>query len=394
MKGIVFFLLLLTTLTAGGLLYFYDPGFVEITWLGYEAQFTVVVGIVLFLFLLLIFILFIRVFLWLIGMPLRWFSFFKRSQQKKAKNELLELLCSFEGDNLIEALHHQKKAAPHLSKDPFFLWVSGNTYEKAEQPLEAEKHYMALTTQPSTAFLGLKGQTRAALHRRDFKLAYTLLCQMDKLMPTSRWVLKHLLALTREKKDFKEAEDLVLRLEDLGYFSSAQSTKQIAHLQYQQAIQPDISQTQKEALVRQANYLDPSLKEAAELFAQILKDQGHKAHALNVLEATWQLAPAQKLGDLYLVISEPSDEVTAYQVAEKLVKKNKENSESLLFLSRIALKAKLWGEARSHLMQLLKQNPSPEAYGLFASLELEEHHNWQAALKWLEDGLQFSQHIS
>ncbi len=388
MKWILFILVLALALSSLGLLSLQDPGIVEIVWLGYDIQLTALLAFLIFLFVLLIIILFGCGISWLLGMPVKWFSFFQRSRKRKAEFELLELLSSYEAETFSGALPHQKKGAHNFTDNPFFLWVSGNAFERAENHLEAEKCFMALTKNSSTTFLGLKGQIRAAIHRGDLKSAYDLLKHAEKFSPTSPWVLKHLLALTREHKKWEKAETLILRLEDLGYLTPEQSKKQIAFVQYQQSLQPKISLAQKEVFLRQAHSLDPSLAEATMVLAPLLQKQGHITYALTALEATWSLNPTQILGDLYLKIAEPRDDMSAFQEAQTLVKNNPQHAESLLFLARMALNAKLWGEARVFLTELLKQNPTTHVYQLLSRLELEEKHNWKDALKWLEEGLQ------
>lgn len=393
MKGLIFILVLIAALFVLGLLALQDPGTVEIIWLGYEVQITALLALLFLLFVLILLILLGSVVSWFLGIPIRWLSFFRRAQSRKAELELVELLSSYEAETFSGAIQHQKKAAHHYSDNPFFLWASGNTFEKAEKHFDAEKCFMALTKNPSTTFLGLKGQIRAALHRGDVRSAFDLLKLAEKAVPTSPWVLKHLLALTREKKDFEEAETLIERLEDLGYLTSEQSKKQTAFVQYQRALQPKVSLEQKEMFLRQAHYLDPSLAEATTVLAPLLHKQGHVTYALTALEATWSLNPTQILGDLYLKIVEPKNDMNAFQEAQTLVKANPQHPESLFFLARIALHAKLWGEARANLSELLKQNPTAEAYQLMSHLELEEKHDWKAALKWLEEGIEAPRHI-
>src|ERR1700722_4728408 len=342
MKWIVFLLFFSVAIVSLALLSIQDPGAIVIAWLGYEVKLTVVMVLLCLLLFFFILILLGRVLSWLLGAPLRWLTFFRRSQELKAKQELLELLSFYEAEEFTNALHHQKKAAQHLSSSPFFLWISGNAFEKAEKPFEAEKCYIDLTKDPAAAFLGFKGQIRAALHRGDFSSAYNLLHHAEKLASTSPWVLKHFLALAREQKNFEKAESLIFHLEDLGYLPADQSKKQRAKLHYQQALQPETLQDKKEILLRQSHLLDPSFTEATETLAPLLQEQGHTTYALNIIEATWNLSPTQALGDLYLQMSLPQDDVEAYQIAKNLVKKNRKNPESLLFLARTALKAKLW----------------------------------------------------
>lgn len=388
MKWIFFFFLLVFGLT--GLLHWYlqDPGHIAITWLGYEIQLSVVVAFFTFLFVVLSFLLSKHILTRVTELPSLYFSFLRKSREKKAKDEMIELLTSLEAEDFLRALSHQKKATLSLSLDPLFLWFSGNAFEKANKLLESEQCYLDLTKNPLTAFLGLKGQICSALQRGDYKLAGTLLDKTEKLIPTSPWVLKHLLALAREQKDYKKAEELILKLEDLDYFSSEQSKKQIAYLQYLDALQTEASPSQKEAFLRQAHYLDPYLVEATENLAVLLSEKGNKKEALHVIETTWRLTPNRSLGNLYVKISKPKGDIEAYQAASQLMMQKSKSSESLLFLAETALKAKLWGEARNHLKELIKLDPRAKVYKHLAALELEENQNSNAALSWLYQSFQ------
>jgi HemY protein len=306
---------------------------------------------------------------------------------------LIDFLTSYEAESFEEALQHQKKVAEELQNNPLFLWISGNAFEKIDQNFEAEKYFVDLTKNPHTIFLGLKGRIRSALHREDFKTAYDLLKHALKILPRSPWVLKHLLAVVRKQKNFEETESLILRMEDLGFLTPEQSKQQVAYVQYQQALEPKTSREQKEVFLRQAHFLDPSLTGATEMLAEILQEQGHITYALNAIEETWLLTSTQKLADLYLEIVSPQDDLTRFQEAQKLVKENPKHPESLLLLGRTALQAKLWGEARTFLADLLKHRPTADVYQLLARLELEEKQEWKSALQWCEEGLQAPRHI-
>lgn len=259
MKWALTFLFSIIVVGIISLIFIYEPGHIVLTWLGYEAQFSVFLAFFLLLFSLSIIAFFRWAIIWLLAMPNKWLSCLKRSQKEKANNELLKLLVSYESEEIETALDHQRKASTDLSLNPFFLWLSGNVFEKSEKYLEAERYFVDLIKNPSTIFLGLKGQIRAALHRGDFLQAYDLLKRAEKVAPTSPWVLKHLLALARQQNKWEEAEVLTLRLEDLGYLTSEQSKKQIAQSQYQQSLESKTSVEQKEAFLRQVHDLDPSL---------------------------------------------------------------------------------------------------------------------------------------
>lgn len=393
MKWILFFLFLIIGTSSLGLLYLKDPGFIEIIWFGYEVQLTAVLAFLILFSVFFFFILFVWGVSWFVRMPYRCFAFFKRSQQRKAEDTFIELLTASEAETFDVALYQQKKVYKEYQDSPIFLWISAHLFEKAEQHFEAEKCFIDLTKNPFTAFLGLKGCIHSAIHRSDFKTANDLLKRIVKVFPTSPWVLKTRLSLARLGKNFEETETLILRLEDLGYLPAEQSKHQVAYVQYQQALEPKTSSEQKEVFLRQAHFLDPGLAQATELLAALLHEQGHTTYALNAIEATWRLNPTQKLADLYLKISAPRDDLSKFQEAQQLIKENPNHLESLLLLSRIAIDAQLWGEARTFLSSLLKEKPTADAYQLLARLELKEKQDWKAALVWLEKGLQAPRHV-
>ena len=384
MKNLSLFFFFTFLFAAIAFWYLQDPGHIGITWLGYEIQLSVAVGIATLLLSLFLLSLVGKMILWLLGIPFRFFTFLQDHQKKEAWNQLLEQLTSLEAENFSEALQHQKKIGTGLENDPFFLWISANTLEKTGKSYEAETLFSKLT---DASFLGLKGRIRLALERGDQASARTLLEQADKLQPCSPWVLKHLLALTYEDRNFGKAKELIKKEEDLKILPPAQAKKQLAHLCYLEASQSDLSLEKKEALLKEAHSLDPRLSEAAESLAQILVQKGQGRDALRVLEATWCVNPAQPLGDLYLTLSAPKSGIDAYQAATRLVKKASHLPESLLFLAQTALNARLWGESRAQLTLLHMQHPTAEVYGLLATLELEENQNLKAAIGWLEKGI-------
>jgi HemY protein len=390
MKWTILLVILLGLILSLGLLSVQDPGNVSIIWLGYEVRFTVVVGFCLLLIFLFLFNLLFGFLSWLFGGPFKWFSFFTHAQERKTKRQLLDFISSFEAETYTDALKKQQKIARRLSTNPIFIWFSGLAFEKAEKHLEAEMYFMDLIKNPASAFLGLKGHIRSAFHRQDTISAYDLLHRIRKLAPTSPWVLKHLLAVTREQQKFEESEALICRLEDLGYISPDESKKQLAHLFYQKALSPKTDDSQKETLLKQACSLNPRSIEASYAYALLLKEKGQDSNGLKLLEGAWYLNPHQKVGDLYLEIASPKNPIDVYQIAKKLTKNNASNPETLLFLARKAIEANLWGEARSHLMELLKakEKPTARVYQLLANLEIAEHKDVKAAFKWLQEGIE------
>ncbi len=387
MKWVFLFLFVLLTSVFLGVFITEYPGYVQIYWFNYEIRVSAIIFTLLLLFLFIAFYAFSRILSKLFTIR----SLF--SNKDKKDQIIVKLFLAFQAEQEKEAVSLQKKWSKVFKNDPLFLWISGRIFEKANDHLAAEQCFLELSKNPSTLFLGLKGLIRAALHRGDRNQAYDFLKRAQEISSSSPWILKHLLALTRQKKKYEEEEVLILQLEDLGCITPEQSKKQIAQSQYEQALNPKVSDTQKEAFLRQAHYLDASHVKATEALVPLLISQGEKTYARTVIEETWVEAPCQSLGDLYLNIDKPKNELAAFEKAQELISHNPDHNESLLFFALKALDAKLWGEARKALLKLIVKNPTADAFQLCARLELEGNKDEKTALKWLEEGLKAPRHV-
>lgn len=217
MKWTLFFFLFFLIFAFIGVGYLQDPGSVQIVWLGFDIQLSVVVAIVILLMAILIFSL-VKVFLsWIFGIPLKWLSFLKGDKLKQHQTDLLDLYITLEAENYALLLEKQEKAKPSLKQDPLFLWILGNAFANEDKVVEAEQCFVELTHHPAASFLGLKGQIREAIRRGDTRLTGDFLDRAERLAPTSPWVLNQQILFARSQKNFDKAESYRVRLEDLGY---------------------------------------------------------------------------------------------------------------------------------------------------------------------------------
>ncbi len=200
MKWLLAFAFLVFIVAGLGLWILKDSGHVEITWLGFEYQSTLVISFIVIILLLFLFIFTIRILFWIFKLPHRIKSYFHPSKESNADQKLLAFLTLYEAEMFTKSLVYQKKAAKTLSKNPLFLWFSGNLYCKTNNTLRAGQCFFELTKNPSTAFLGLKGAIELALHNSDFNGANSLLEEAEKIHPDSPWVLKQKLVIDRERE--------------------------------------------------------------------------------------------------------------------------------------------------------------------------------------------------
>jgi len=370
----------------GGVAYWlmHNPGHVEVTWLGYQLSFPIFVAVLFFFLVLFGLIIITRVIFWMLRIPSRIGQWWQNDRREKGEGEFLDLVVAVEGESVPEALKHQKRAQKTKSTDPLFWWYSGQAFGLAGKNLDETKSYANLSDKAS--FLGLKGQALSALKRGDNTAALENLVKAREMTPNSPWVLHTLFGLLKESKQYGEAENILNRLQDYGHITRSKGQKELASLLALKAHDPLTSSQDREASLRQAHYLDPSLVNVTYDVAELLVSKGHVKYALSAIESTWALNPCFKLAAFYIACQKPDSSVKAYEMAQKLAAFNPKSPLSQTLLAEKALDAKLWGEARETIKKLLKSAPSPKVYGLMARLEMEENNNLREAHTWALKG--------
>lgn len=381
----IIFILIGAVILAGAAYWFLThPGIVTLSWFGFEMQLPislVIVGLVV-IFMLLIFLR--KIIMWIIFLPYRMSNRMKARQKVKAEQELMLLVRAVYAENIPEALKHMKRAKKVMAEDPFYLWFSAQTQGMADLHVEESKALVKLTEK--APFLALRGQVEAALRRNDSQSAREYLEKALGIDPDSGWALKCLFELYKQSKQYTEAEDTLDKLEDLKFFGKNTAKRELAKLYELMIDDVDLPEQEREEALRKAHYLDPSLNHVTEEFTELLLAKGHHSYAKSALEATWAESPTEKIGDLYVELHKPDSSVKAYELITKLVKNNRSDPQSQLLLGKYALKAKLWGDARTILEKLVKTSPSPQAYKLLSQLEVKENNNLKGAYEWAVKG--------
>lgn len=355
-----------------------------LSWLGVELRIPIFVLAVVAILLVLVGTMLYKILAWFIRLPFRMSRKIAERRKARGANEFIALASAVAGENVAEAMRHLRKAKGIQSDDPLFWWYAAQAYGLAGEHLEESKAYGKLMEY--VPFLALRGQTQAALRRNDRQSALECLEKARDIDPYSSWCLRNLLSLYRSFKRYEEAEQVINKLEDLKYISASQAKTQLAALYQMMADDDQLSAQAQEEALRKAHFLDPGLKHVSEKYATLMFSQGHETNARKALEATWKVAPDQDIADLYIKLSAPETPLDAYELAKVLVKGTVSQPQSQLLLSRYALDAKLWGEARKILMKLEKKAPSREVYKMLALLEMQEHNNVKYSHEWAMKG--------
>ncbi|PCJ56893.1 MAG: hypothetical protein COA65_10060 [Rhodospirillaceae bacterium] len=117
-------------------------------------------------------------------------------------------------------------------------------------------------------------------------------------------------------------------------------------------------------------------------YARLAKGQGAARRAEKAIEKAWSKNPHPDLARAYLEIDGLDDSLQRLRKIEKLAVLRPNHPESVLAVGEAALKAEIWGEAKSNLEKAIAARPSARAFRAMAELEAAEPGN-EAAAQWL-----------
>ena len=366
------------------------PGDVSIEWLGYRVDTTV--GVLL---------LAVALVAGLVALVYRFWRFLYRSprdfgrrvqtgRRRRGYKALTQGMVAVAAGEPDEAARWARKADTLLDEPPLTMLLSAQAAQLNGDEAAAKRYFTAMLENPETRFLGLRGLLNQALRAGDQTAALSYVRQAHALRPRTPWVLLSLFDLSQRHGDFDTAERALRDAARIKALPAPETTRRRAVLLLEQAMTARAAGT-PDALkhAHEARRLAPDLAAAGILEAELLIAAGKGRKAARVLEETWTQAPHPDLARLYLEAVPAADGLGRLKRLGKLTAGRAEHPESHLALARAALEAKLWGEARRHLIAAagpggLDGTPSETICRLMATLEEAEHQDTAAARIWLD----------
>jgi HemY protein len=286
-----------------------------------------------------------------------------------------------------EAMKHSRRADALLAEPPLTLLLSAQAAQLNGDHNAAKKYFSAMLERTETEFLGLRGLLMQALHAGDEAAALKLVERARELRPKTPWVLHRLYHLRARGGQWLAAE---------ATLSEAIARKAIADLtgRYHRAVLLHEQSRETAAagdsakavtLAEKSLASDRGFAPAAVHLAQLQNAQSRPRRAFRTLLAAWRAAPRPELARAFAGLFANETPVQRVKRLETLAAANPSHPESGLAVAEAALEAKLWGEARRHLMAAGAgdTHPSPRLCRLMAQLEEEEHGDHAAAHAWL-----------
>lgn len=361
------------------------PGKVSVDWLGWRLETNIVVGlaglILLTFGLAVLFLTLGRLRRW----PRRWREQRGDKRRRLGYQALSDGLAALAGGDLSQA-SRQARRAEKLLEDPALTRVlSVQIAEASGEAGAARDHFEAMLERPETVGLGLRGLLRDALASGDDERAIDLAVRARAASPGDKALAETLFSLLMKKDRLREADELLAAAGRARALSGAALNHRKALVANERAGRAEAGQDRRAAIRLSGIALkaEPAFEPAAIRLAGLYAAVARQRKAAAILENAWRHHPSRGLAQAYEDLVPNEDAMARLRRIEKLAALAPDDLQSHLALARAALAAKVWGQARRHLLAAEKAQPTAGTYRLLATLEEREFQNAKAAQDWL-----------
>ncbi len=362
------------------------PGAVSIQWLDWRIDTSVPILVLAVVIVAAAVLATWRLLRWILGTPWRMAARQRGLRKHRGYEALAHGLAAAAAGQAKEARRLAARAEKLLGDPHLTAVLSAQAAHLAGEAREARSHFTALLEHPKTAALGLRGLLHDAMTKHDHGEAIDLAHRARVHTPGDKGLAETLYGLLVRAGRHKEAEALVEDARKHKAMDPALAARRRAVLAHEQGLQAAAAGLHRDALdhARRAVQADPSFSVGAAALALRRAALGQTRRALRALSDAWTRSPAPELIAAARTVVANESPLAVLRRLEKITAGNREHPETHKALGEAALAARLWGEARRHLLAALQARPTQGVYRLLAKLEEEEFANHAAAHEWLE----------
>jgi HemY protein len=371
MIRLVLFLIVIAALGFAGTWLADNPGFLVLTWQGWEVRTSVAVALVLLLVLVVALVVLVEVLRWLKGVPRRVSASLARSRQERGYRELtLGLLSAAAGDPA-QARGHHKRAERLLGNSPGTLLLAAQSAQLEGKEEVAGLKFQQMLKAPETEFLGIRGLLAQAMKKGDMEEALSLARRARHSRPDTPWVLTTLFDLQARTGRWQEALQTVADMARAGLIDKPEKLRRQAVLNHMAAgrLRERGDQGGALGLARKAARLAPGFPPAAIQAAELARESGQPRRARKLLEQAWYVQPHPALARAYGEL-EPGESAQArLERFDRLWDLQPNHPETQLVLAELCLQAGRFDEARRYLDKAAESRPTARVFRLHAEVE-------------------------
>lgn len=360
------------------------PGQVSVRWLSwrFESSVPVLLGGMLVLVAVVYFL--FRVIRILVSLPSRWCRWQDARRQNKGIRALTGSLTALAAGDDKKAIAYAARTENLLDNHGLSLLLTTQAAEMSGDVETVRKNYMEMLKQPETEFAAVRGLLMQAVKDGDDESARDYVQRALSLNPHAVRLYPLLLDLHMRARQWEQALKDLARIKRHALMTSQEIEKKKALiLDEQAALQEAEFPEQALRLARQSLEADPDFLPALARLTRVALKLGKGNKVVSDLEKAWMRAPNEDIARLYASLFAGNEPLMQVRHAEKLVKMRPEAPAGHALLGETAMKAKLWGQARTHLTKAFESTPILYYCMLLVRLE-DAEGNGKGVRKWLE----------
>ncbi|MDP3270174.1 MAG: heme biosynthesis HemY N-terminal domain-containing protein [Legionella sp.] len=291
----------------------------------------------------------------------------KRLAQKAQATTRLGLIEYSEG-YWQKAKHHLIQALPNTDT-PLLNYLTAARAAQKMGDSQLRDNYLREAQQsvPEAKIAVELTQAQLQLANHQWEQALATLRHLQDLAPRHPYVLKLLMKLYEQVRDWPQLIELLPDLKRYGVVSD-QDFEQLQSNTYLQALSDLAKQNQSKAADDLFHSLPKSVSHNSEIIAEyvrlLIKNQ-NLSKAESLLRKSLKKQFDAQLIELYGLLNCEAGQLA---FAESLLKKNPRSAALLLCLGRLCIAQHLWGKAKTYLEQSIELNPTPIAYNELGKL--------------------------
>ena len=361
MRVILVFLLLLASVYLGTQLR-HDPGYVLIAinhWTIETTLWIAIIGLFLSFVILHTFLLLLHR---ILHFPTTWNNWRAKRRVQHAQAKTRQGLIEFSEGHWLQAKNHLIKALPDTETPLLnYLTAARAAQEMGENKLRDDYLREAQQSMPEAKIAVALTQAQLQMANRQWEQALATLRHLQDLAPHHPYVLKLLMHLYEEVKDWPQLITLLPELKR-NKVVSGDDYQRLQQQSYLQALLDLIKQNQAQPLVDFISALPKNLIDDAGLmseYSRYLLAQHKDKEAESLLRRCLRKQYNEQLITIYGQINSNDDQL---KFAESLLKSQPHSSALFLCLGRLSKTRNLWGKAKIYFQQSIECEASPVAY--------------------------------
>ena len=357
------------------------PGAVDVTWMGYHIETSVLVVAIALLVLVAAAIFVWSVLRGVLRSPHHVSSFFRHRREMRGHQAISRGLIAIGSGNARLAQQSADEARRHAPGNPLTLMLGAQSAQMSGDRAAAEHAFRTMVGRDDTKLLGLRGLHVEAQRRGDKRAALLAAEEAARAEPALTWAGHALLEHHSANANWAAALAALDRMKaafDKQVYRRKRAVLLTAHALALNETDRDASR----ALVLEAVKLAPDLVPAATLAGRRLAEEGELRKAGKILTKAWAVNPHPDIAEAYANLRFGDTARDRLARVKRLVEKLPGHREGALALARAALDVRDFAAARAALAPHLAA-PTKRIATLMAEIEEAEHGDRGRVREWL-----------